>query len=252
MLFAMLLAATALLPRSAAAQGAPAGSITAMMGDVDLVHAGTTGKAALGKPVYVGDKLITHKSSSVSVTLSDKSRLEIGELSQVTLDTHQLAASGVATTRVGLMLGIVRSFVGKTVGAAPPNYEVHTPNAVAAARGTEYDVDYQQGVVRKEFKGCTRFTDVAVFEGTVGVSNPTATSTTPVEVHKGYKSIVPCALIPTVPAVIGAAAGAAAGTTAGTTAAAAAAGAAAVAGGVVGGVAASGGFSGSNNASPSQ
>jgi hypothetical protein len=38
---------------------------------------------------------------------------------------------------------MVRSLVRSTPGRAP-NFEVHTPNAVASARGTSYDVDYHK------------------------------------------------------------------------------------------------------------
>ena len=49
-----------------------------------------------------------------------------------------------ATTKVTLLSGLVRSLV-KVSSGSPPNFEVHTPNAIAAARGTMFDVSYHEG-----------------------------------------------------------------------------------------------------------
>ena len=49
-----------------------------------------------------------------------------------------------ATTKVTLLSGLVRSLV-KVGPGSPPNFEVHTPNAIAAARGTMFDVSYHEG-----------------------------------------------------------------------------------------------------------
>jgi hypothetical protein len=51
------------------------------------------------------------------------------------------------STKVTLLGGLVRSFVRVAAGGAL-NFEVHTPNAVAAARGTKFDVAYEKGQAR--------------------------------------------------------------------------------------------------------
>lgn len=220
-------------------------TVTVVTGGVVVVHGGISSQAAVGTAVFDGDEVDTAAASSATVTLADKSTLEIGELSKVKLDIPHRNATATTADKINLLAGVVRSYVVHAASAGAPTYEVHTPNAVAAARGTRYDVSYQEGVDRKQFEGCHRFTDVAVMDGVVDVANVSAPANT-VELHPGYKSIVPCALLPTAAAAIAAAGGISLGT-----GAAAAGGAAAVAGGVVGGVAASGGFSGSNkNASP--
>ena len=222
-------------------------TVTVVTGGVTVVHAGISNQAAVGTAVFDGDEVDTAAASSATVTLVDKSTLEIGELSKVKLDIPHRGATTTTADKVSLLAGVVRSYVAHAASAGAPTYEVHTPNAVAAARGTKYDVSYQEGVDRKQFEGCHRFTDVAVFDGVVDVANVSAPTNT-VELHPGYKSIVPCALLPTAAAAIAAAGGA---SSLGTAAAATGA-AAAVGGGVVGGVAASGGFSNSTNASPSR
>ncbi|HVA80246.1 MAG TPA: FecR family protein [Candidatus Binataceae bacterium] len=219
-------------------------AITTATGTVQVIHAGKTLTAVVGTPVFNGDEVDTAAASSATVTLLDKSTLEIGELSKVKLDIPSRAAANSTTAQISLLAGVVRSFVVHAVAAGAPSYEVHTPNAVAAARGTKFDVTYQDGVDRKEFKGCRQFTDVAVYDGVVQVANAASPTGQSVDLNPGYKSTVPCALLPTAPAAI-----AAAGSTLGAGAVAAGV-VAAVAGGVIGGVAASGGFSGPNNPPP--
>ncbi len=222
--------------------------MTVVTGAVQVLHAGKSANAVVGTAVFDGDEVDTAAASSATVTLLDSSTLEIGELSKVKLDIPKRGAATTTGDRISLMAGVVRSYVAHVASIGAPNFEVHTPNAVAAARGTKYDVSYQEGVDRKQFEGCHRFTDVAVFDGTVEVANLSAPTNT-VDVKPGFKTIVPCALIPTAAVAIAAAAGSGFGT-----GSIAGAGAAAAAGGVVGGVAASGAFSNSNNspASPSR
>ena len=128
--------------------------------------------------------------------------------------------------------GLATSLVRFTAGT-PPNFEVHTPNAVASARGTYYPVQYTKGTAREGYKDCLEFTDVSVYDGTVEVSNPTNPTAPPVEVHAGQKTTVPCGLAPLPPGEI--AAGGLLGLVLGT---------AIVVGGTIGGIGASGGFGG--------
>jgi hypothetical protein len=118
---------------------------------------------------------------------------------------------------------------------------VDTPNAVAAARGTNYDTDYTKGTPRKETPGCLEFTDVSVFDGTVGVSNPTSSNKSEVRLTRGQKASIPCTLPPNAPVAIGGGIGSSA-----------IAGGAAVVGGlaiagVVGGLTGAGEFGGGGN-----
>jgi hypothetical protein len=238
-----LLFVTIFLAGQAAHAQTPAGSITAVTGSVQLIRSGRTITAAVGTPVQVGDELKTAAGSNVTVTLSYQSRFELGESAQMTLDEHTVGATG-ATTHLGLALGALRNWVTKVASGSAANYEVHTPNAVGAARGTMYDVQYEENVTRKGFVGCTKFTDVAVYEGTVDVSNPTAPGNQHVLVKKGQKTTVPCALVPIPPGSAGAAGllgdTAIVGAFAGTVTAA----------GIVGGLAGAGAFSGSGSSGP--
>lgn len=198
---AALILATA--PRTfAQAPGGPAGSISSATGTVQLQRGATTTNVTPGMAVNVGDRLITGSNGRATVTLSDGSQLELGNSSNLMIDAHTLApAGGRASTRVSLFSGIVRSVVDATGGA--PNFEVHTPNAVAAARGTRYDTAYTEGTSRPSYGDCRRFTDVSVYEGLVAFSNPAAAAGGGVEVPAGYEATVPCEQNATLPGPLG-------------------------------------------------
>src|SRR5208282_1539601 len=74
-------------------------------------------------------------------------------------------------------------------------FEIHTPNAVTAVRGTDFDTTYIEGRARPGYEGCQRYTDVRVREGVVAVSN-LANPGEVVEVTAGYETTVPCLLPP--------------------------------------------------------
>jgi len=228
---------------TAAAQGV-AGSITALSGTATIVRGGTSIPGAFGTKVDVGDKIATGPSSSATITLTDGTQMELTDSSNLTIDENLLTPSGSrASTKVTLFSGLLRSLVRATPGT-PPNYEVHTPNAVASARGTNYDVDHETGVHDKHYRDCTEFTHVAVYDGTVEVNNPTNPTAPPVEVNSGQKVTVPCGAAPLfgAPGGLGATSAAAIGVLT-------AAGAGAVAMTVVG---ATGGFGGGSSGNPPQ
>ncbi|HEY6394443.1 MAG TPA: FecR family protein [Candidatus Binataceae bacterium] len=224
----------------------PVGTFSAVTGDVQVIRAGATQPAAPGMVLNVGDRIITGPGAHAALDLTDQSKLEVSESSNLVLDEHAVpAGGGSAKTRIGLFGGLVRSFVHVTAGA-PPDFEVHTPNAIAAARGTVYDSLYQEGSTRPSFADCKQFTDTSVYEGDVEVSNPTNPGGGSADVKAGYKATIACAAGPI---LLGAAA--AGGISAGPFAAA---GAVAGIGGVVGGLGSAGAFGTNqiNNASPSK
>src|SRR5260370_20280089 len=126
--------------------------------------------------------------------IKDQSRLEIGTLSSIALDQFTVT-SGAAATRVTLFSGVLRSLVNSAIGGAA-NYQVHTPNAVAAVRGTKFDTAYSENVIRPGYKGCDKYTDVSVYQGTVNLAQA-GTPNTGQDVHAGYEATVPCDKPPT-------------------------------------------------------
>jgi len=224
-----------------------AGSITAISGTGTITRSGAAIPAAYGVKVDVGDQIATAAASNLTITLTDGSQLELTDSSNLTLDENTLNASGArASTRVTLLNGLVRSLVQSTPGT-PPNFEVHTPNAVASARGTFYDTDHETGVHDDKYPNCTEFTHVSVYKGVVQVSNPGNPSAPPVNVNEGQKVTVPCA---GAPIFYGVAPAAGAGLGAAGWGAVGALGLLGAGGAAVVGIGASGGFSSSNHPPP--
>jgi hypothetical protein len=229
-----------------------AGTITALNGSATITRSAKAFGATYSAPVDVGDQLDTSPTGRLTVTLTDNSQFEMTESSTLLISENLLNPNGTrAHTNLTLMDGLVRSLVRVAAGTAP-NYEVHTPNAVASARGTTYDTYYTNNTSRPGFRNCKEFTDVLVYDGRVAVSSLANPSSPTEELHSGQKTTVPCGFV-LLPASSLAAVGT--GATAGGLGTAAIAGAslgsvAIISGGVVGGLAASGGL-GSSSSSPS-
>jgi ferric-dicitrate binding protein FerR (iron transport regulator) len=246
---ASVVAFTLFVANRAMAQATPAGSVTALTGDVHIERAGTKVPATPGTAVDVGDRIVSGPNSRATITLTDNSKLELDESSSLVID-QQMVSATTRHTKLSLFSGLVRSFVSYS-SSPTPNFEVHTPNAVASARGTEYDTstsDQPPGTMsdedRKKYKDCRRFTQVAVYDGTVEVTNTTNPGGGTVQVPPGHKTTVVCGFAPFPPSELAAAAAAAGaaggvGSTAGLFL-----GSAIVVGGTVGGLAAGGVFGG--------
>ena len=229
-----------------------AGTITALNGSATITRAARKFPAAYSAPVDVADQLETSPSGRLTVTLTDNSQLELTESSTLLISEDLLNPNGTrARTSLTLMGGLMRSLVRVAAGTSP-NYEVHTPNAVASARGTTYDTYYTNNTHRPGFPSCKEFTDVLDYDGVVEVRSVTNPTSPPVELHSGQKTTVPCglALLPASGLAALSTGSAAGGLSTATIAAASAGSFAAVIGGVVGGVAGAGGFSSGSTPTP--
>lgn len=236
---ALIFGCASLAPTLAHAQ-AVAGTISTLTGDVHVERASSTLTATAGMPLKVGDRIVTASNGRATIVLADKSKLEVAESTSLVID-KEMVRPGSRSTKLSLFSGLVRSFVSYTAPPTP-SFEVHTPNAVASARGTQYDTETDTKE-RKKYKDCRRFTQVSVYDGTVQVTNSTNPSAGSVEVHKGYKTLVACGYAPEPPTEIAAAAAAAA-LGGGSSTAGLLLGGGIVVGGTVGGLAAGGVFNG--------
>jgi hypothetical protein len=189
----LLISALFFASRTAMAQTA-AGSFQSVGGQVQIQRTGgATIGAASGVGVNVGDRIITGPNGHAVIILNDQSRLELGPGSSITLD--QFAVGG-GPTRVSLFSGVMRSLVNAASGGAGADYQVHTPNAVAAVRGTKFDTAYSENVIRPGYKGCEKYTDVSVYQGNVNLA-PAGAPTAGEDVHAGYEATLPCDKPPT-------------------------------------------------------
>jgi len=177
------------------------GEVTKVSGVATLEHAGRQSQVVEAMAVASGDTIRTTANGTVVVTFHDGSKAELGESSAFTIERYQLSGS----QRIGALLklwgGHLRTFVSALAGK-PPEFEVHTPNSVAAVRGTDFDTAFVEGRPCPEDHTCMRYTTVGVTTGVVEVRNP-GNPAPAVEVHEGYETTIPCESPPTSPAPLG-------------------------------------------------
>ncbi|MFP4498582.1 MAG: FecR domain-containing protein [Vulcanimicrobiota bacterium] len=87
-----------------------------------------------------GDLARTGKDSRAKIRLADQSVVTLGQNTQVEMSQFEVKEKNTLT-KIKLFYGKVRSTVGKMAGKKT-EFEVETPNALLAARGTEFYVDY--------------------------------------------------------------------------------------------------------------
>jgi hypothetical protein len=188
------LLAMLVLPRISAAQ---VGQVAKVNGNAELRRASQLYGVGAAMPVFLNDQVSTDAASSLAINLNGGSSLELGESSTITLDEHVLPPTQSAfKTQISLLTGKVRSVVPHVLGAA--DFEVHTPNAVAAVRGTDFVVSFSDGQKRFGYPGCETFTDLSVHTGTVAIANM-ANPNASVNVPEGFSTTVACANAPLPP-----------------------------------------------------
>jgi ferric-dicitrate binding protein FerR (iron transport regulator) len=177
--------------RSRASTQSEFGSITAIGGSLTISRGQHSFAAAYGSPISSGDTLATGADGHATLTLAGGSQIELTASTTLTITGKSPNSKGGAVSVI-LLGGLIHSIV--VAGAAtPPRFEVHTPNTVASAWGTAFQTAYANGASRKAFKGCTEFTDVAVYDGVVRVANAANPAAPPITVHTGERATVPCA-----------------------------------------------------------
>jgi len=177
------------------------GMVEKATGAAMLERGGKAFDVVAAMPVAVGDRIHTAPNGQVRVTFRDGSKAELGESSSFTVDRYTLNGSTRISTILKLWGGHLRTIVTVITGGMPA-FEVHTPNSVAAVRGTDFETAFVEGRPCPEDHNCMRYTTVGVSSGIVAVSNP-ANSAPAVEVHDGYETTIPCESPPTSPAPLG-------------------------------------------------
>src|SRR5690242_19039188 len=124
------------------------GIFTAVEGKVVVTHPGLE-KAIPAKfqdGVLFKDVIETDKESRTKALLNDDSILTVGEHSRVEITEHISDPNkGMRSVVVSLVKGKVRALVGKVFAGSGSKFEIHTPTAVAAARGTYFIVFHVNG-----------------------------------------------------------------------------------------------------------
>jgi FecR protein len=136
-----------------------------------------------------------------TISLVDGSQLTLSESTAIVVD-QSVVGPRPADSIVNLFKGKLRSVINLR-GGSLPDFEVHTPNAVAGVRGTDFETEYIEGKPCPGFPRCLRYTDVGVYKGVVEVRNRIGTKATSVLVSSGYETTVPCELPPANPGPLG-------------------------------------------------
>lgn len=123
------------------------GHVSSRTGDVKVRRAKKTvwTPAELSMPVYFGDHIRTWENSRVTITLVDRSSLEIHSNTHIALNT--IVSPIEKKNSVLLFFGRILNKVRKTI-VQMKGYEVQTPTAVLGVRGTEFEIaSYEDGTM---------------------------------------------------------------------------------------------------------
>jgi FecR protein len=217
------------------------GTITRLEGTAQILRSVNTLPATLSMPIMLHDRINTGANTYLTVTMMGGSSMTLASNSTLTID-ESTAIGGVETpTKVGLLTGHLHTLITDAMRTGSPTaFEVHTPNAVGAVRGTEWDEEYEEGTPKSDrYKTCLQYTEVWVEDGCVHVWNPGISGDPGQDACKGQYVKVPCGYAPMGAEAAGGLGGAATFATLGAIAAGAA-----IAGGVVAATSGGGGSGG--------
>ncbi|MBN1104683.1 MAG: FecR domain-containing protein [Deltaproteobacteria bacterium] len=120
------------------AEGPPVGRIEQVRGMVTIVKSdGRQVGAQAGIALFSGDQVTAGEDAEVLFSVHE-AEFRLGRDSQIVID--DLSAQDVedGETVMALILGFLRSKVGRLLGS-PGGFQLHTPTAVVGVRGTEFD-----------------------------------------------------------------------------------------------------------------
>lgn len=118
------------------------GIITFVQGSVTLAHLqAPAAPAKLRDDVRFHDIIETQKESRTKALFQDDSLLTVGEHSRIEITEYVFNPHGsMRSAIINLIGGKLRALVGKVFAESGSRFEIHTPTAVAAARGTYFVV----------------------------------------------------------------------------------------------------------------
>jgi FecR protein len=180
-----MLAIVAVVP-AAQAQNT-VGTITQIQGTANIQRNGATIAAVPNLPVMLHDQITTDANASLTIGLVDNSSLQLGASSTITIDQSVLVNGVGAPSKVGLLNGDLHTVILGAMRGSSTTFEVNTPNAIGAVRGTDWHEHYDTN----DHHGCRKTTKVDVDDGTVQVCN---TENPPVckDIHKGEHTELRC------------------------------------------------------------
>jgi hypothetical protein len=169
------------------------GLFTEVQGAVTVSHPaiGSSGVVKFNDDVFFKDIIETQRASRTKALFQDDTLLTLAENSRVEITQHIYDPSQNRRSAIlFLARGAVRALVGRVFSGMGSKFEVHTGNAVAAARGTYFVVwiesDLSTGMVNIGNKGDVAFTaqgeTVVVKPGQYSLAKLGAAPFTPVSI----------------------------------------------------------------------
>jgi hypothetical protein len=147
-----------LVPAVAGAQSTAGSAVVkTVTGQVEVQRKGDTGwlPAAAGARLVEGDQVRAHAGASAALDLPDGSTLFVAENSRIVVsrlefDPQNQGRQAFFHLAVGKVRAVVSQAAIRLVKARQSNFAISTPTAVAAARGTVFEVVYDamQNVMR--------------------------------------------------------------------------------------------------------
>ncbi|HEY8008984.1 MAG TPA: FecR family protein [Methylocella sp.] len=142
----------------AAAAAEPIGEVSASRGNAFLSRQEVNEVAAKGVPVLLDDTALTGDESRLDLRLGQATRLRLGANAKLKIDRFIAGRDAEVTLDKGAAV------IERTKGAEP-KFEVKTPYALLAARGTEFFAGPSKGVFGVFVK--SGIVDVKMGRGTV-------------------------------------------------------------------------------------
>lgn len=129
------------LPAIAAEQ---AGAIKVAKGTVNIERGGQRLVAALGAPVFTGDRITTGSDGSVGITLRDNTLLSAGPKSTLNLDRFTFdSTTHAGALNASLKRGTLAVISGKIAKQSPNAMQFRTPATILGVRSTEFVISVQ-------------------------------------------------------------------------------------------------------------
>jgi hypothetical protein len=166
------------------------GTITQLTGAANIQRAGATIAAAPNMPVMLHDRISTEPNGSLTIGLVDNSSLQLGSASTLVIDESVMVNGVGAPSKVGLLQGDLHSLIVGAMKGSSTTFEVNTPNAIGAVRGTDFQM-HTDNNGRQGYPDCFQFTDLSVDNGVVQFCNK-ATPPECKDIKGGEHSTIAC------------------------------------------------------------
>lgn len=185
---------TASVASNVQAMEQPIGQFTVVKGNVTVTHGAAPNAwqhVAPQTPVLFRDEVQTESNARTKALFVDDTLLTVGENTRLQINEYVFnPEEDRRSVIVDMFTGRVRALVGKHFAGPGSRFEIHTPTAVAAARGTYF-------IVWIETNGTTGMANIGD-KGDVAFTSGGQM----VVVKPGYYSMAAAGAVPTTPALL--------------------------------------------------